>query len=187
MTTMPRLVEQHEIEVVVAAVAIGHEHIAQEVRGAGGDPCDAARIATANHPGATAQQAEQRHDDRADDDQNKLNLCESERRIQCHCSAFPNAPVSAPSEGSRSAQDTGREKSRPRLSGIRFVADERLHDSRIFAGCAVETSTSDPARSEMGSRAWISAAVAVCGHQCFLHGSAKSTELPAIRAGICPT
>src|SRR4029453_7618120 len=102
-------------EMVVAAIAVGHEHVAQVVRGASGDARDAARVTTANHPGASAQDGAPRPGNNADDDQHELNLCESERRIQFF---FPNASVSAASEGSRSAQDTGREKSLARLSGI---------------------------------------------------------------------
>ena len=49
--------EQHEIEVVVAAIAVGHEHVAQVVGGTRGDARHAARIAPAQHPGATPKNA----------------------------------------------------------------------------------------------------------------------------------
>ena len=53
--------EQHEVEVIVAAVAVGHQHVAQEVGGTAGHARDAARITAAQHPGAPAEKAEQRH------------------------------------------------------------------------------------------------------------------------------
>ena len=69
---------------------------------------------------------------------------------------FPaSALVRAASVGERSAQETGREKSLARLSGIsirRPVNGSTI--SRNFAGWAVETSTQRaPARSDGGMRA----------------------------------
>ena len=75
--------------------------------------------------------------------------------MRAHYFTFPSAAVSAASVGSSSAQDTGRENSLARLSGISIrcpVSGSTI--SRNFAGCAVETSTQRPAaRSDSGMRA----------------------------------
>ena len=112
------------------------------MRGAGGDPRHAARIAPLQHPVAAAEKADERHHEQGDGDQNELSLCEPERRIQIlySCLTVPSAPPKAASVGSRSAQDTGRENSLARLSGIsicRPMSGSTI--SRNFAGCAVET------------------------------------------------
>ena len=136
--------EQHEVEVVVAAVAVGHQHVAQVLGGAAGDARDAARIAATQHPGAPAEESDaaRRRRRRARSMTNWIWVSPKGGFNACSLFDFPARRVSAASSGSSSVADTGRANSLARLSGISIrcpMSGSTI--SRNFAGCAVETST----------------------------------------------
>src|SRR5882672_3058735 len=74
--------EQHEIEVEIAAVAIRHEHVTQEIRRSRGYARNAPRFTTPHHVRAAAEKGDERHGDGAEHECDKFNLGQTKWRVQ---------------------------------------------------------------------------------------------------------